>query len=824
MKHRLFAPSLLCVLCALCGSSAFAASPSLGNVMPRGVQRGTEAILAFNGARLGDAKEILLYYPGVSVSKLEVVNDTQVKATVTVAADCRLGEHVARVRTASGISELMTFWVGALPVVQEKEPNSEIAAAQKVPLNVTIAGVVDNEDVDYFAFEAKKGQRVSAEIEGMRLATTFFDPHIAILDSKRFELAATDDSPLLGQDAACSVIIPADGTYYVQVRESAYGGNGACHYRLHLGTFPRPTAVVPAGGKPGEEVELTFLGDPAGPIKQKVKLPATPPPEKFGVFAQDAGGISPSPIPFRLSDLPNVIETEGNNSHATATKVSEMPAALNGVIAKEKEVDHYRFTAKKGQTYDVHCYARRLGSALDSVMYIYQLNGGALIANDDAVGPDSYFRWTVPADGEYVLTVTDHLGKGGPGYFYRVEFTPVQPRLSVTIPKVDIFGYSQERQTITVPRGNRVATLVVANRADVGGDLVLGAEGLPAGLRMDAETMPAIVNAIPVVFEAGADAPVAGTLGHLTATLADPKTKLKGGFEQSIILVGVPNQGVYWKHDVDRAAVAVGEEVPFKVSIAEPKAPLVQNGSMNLKIVAERKNGFKAPLTIFPLFNPPGVGSAASAVIAEGQTETVLPMNAAPNATARKWKTAVIATSDFGKGPVWVSSQLATIEVAPPFVAFAMERAAGEQGKQTDLFCKLTQNTPFAGSAKVVLVGLPPKVTAPELTITKDTKELAFKLAIDKTSPPGQHNNVFCQVYVTHNGETVLHNVGGTQLRIDVPIPPKANEAPKAAAAPPPPKPNDPPAKRLTRLEQLRKEQEEREKAQQGSDKPPEKK
>src|SRR5438105_372330 len=185
--------SALPVLWLAAATTAHAASPTLGGIAPRGGQRGTEAALLFNGARLSDAKEILFYTPGFAVTKLEVVNDSQVKATVKIAADCRLGEHAMRVRTASGISELRTFWVGALPQIDEKEPNSDFAAPQKIPLNVTVNGVIDNEDVDYFAFQAKKGQRVTAEIEGMRLATTFFDPYVAILDSKSFELTASVD-------------------------------------------------------------------------------------------------------------------------------------------------------------------------------------------------------------------------------------------------------------------------------------------------------------------------------------------------------------------------------------------------------------------------------------------------------------------------------------------------------------------------------------------------------------------------------------------------------------------------------------------------------
>ena len=51
-------------------------------------------------------------------------------------------------------------------------------------------------------------------------------------------------------------------------------------------------------------------------------------------------------------------------------------------------------------------------------------------------------------------------------------------------------------------------------------------------------------------------------------------------------------------------------------------------GPFNLKVVAQRKAGFKAPITVLPLVNIPGVGAASAVTIAEGQNETLLPMNA----------------------------------------------------------------------------------------------------------------------------------------------------------------------------------------------------
>jgi hypothetical protein len=792
----------------------------LGSITPRGGQRGTEMAVYFNGARLADAAEILFYSPGFSVSELKVVNDNQVKATIKIAADCAPGEHIMRLRTKTGISEMRTFWVGALPIVAEKEPNSEFDKPQKIPLNVTVEGVVDNEDVDYYAVELKKGQRLSAEIEGMRLGTTFFDPYIAILDSKRFELATSDDSPLNKQDGMCSIVAPADGTYIVQVRESAFGGNGACQYRLHVGSFPRPTAVVPAGGKAGEEIEVTFLGDPTGPIKQKIKLPAKP-DHGFKIYCQDASGISPSGLPFRVIDAGNVIEQEPNDTIQTATKYDvPMPSAFNGVIEKDGDIDFFRFKAKKGETYDVHCYARRLGSPLDSVMVIYNASGGGLISNDDAIGPDSYFRWTVPADGEYLLSITDHLKKGGPTYAYRVEFQPVIATSTVTIPKVAL--YSQERQTIVVHKGNRFATLVSAGRGNWGGDAIFGAEGMPAGMKLLADTVPNGYDVFPVVFEADEKATIGGGFGQLTCVHADPKQKIHSSFSQTAeLIVNAPGQSIYWSPTVSRTAFAVADEVPFKIQIVEPKAPLVQNGSMNLKVVVERKAGFTAPITVYPLWNPPGTSSASAVTIPEKANETLLPMNAASNATAKKWKTAVLASATVGNGPVWVSSQLATIEVATPFVAFNMERTASEQGKDTELFCKVQQMAPFEGKAKVKLFGLPTGVVTTEMEITKETKEFGFKLTVPKTAPAGQHRNLFSQVVLTHQGESVVANTGYSELRIDVPIPPKSGQPPPNPnpVVTKPPEPGKPPEKRLTRLEKLRLEQQEREKGQAGGGK-----
>jgi hypothetical protein len=376
---------------------------------------------------------------------------------------------------------------------------------------------------------------------------------------------------------------------------------------------------------------------------------------------------------------------------------------------------------------------------------------------------------------------------------------------------------NQERQTIAVPKGGRYASLLVANRADFGGPLVMGLGKLPPGVTVAADQMDPGLNVIPVVFEAAPTAATGGFLTTITATHADPMVKVPANTAfDAVFSVSAPGQSIYCRHYTDRTAVAVCEPAPYSIEVIEPKVPLVQNGSFNLRIVAKRAEGFKGAITVYPLWTPPGLGIQGSAVIPEGATECVLPMNAAPGAAVRKWKTAVHAVADAGKGPVWTSSQLFTIDVAAPPLTMTMERPAVEQGQTTQLFCKVAVAVPFEGKAKVTIYGLPAKVTTQVLELTKDSKEVAFPIVADKASPAGKHGGIFAQVVIDRGGELITLNTGGTELRIDVPLPPKvavATPMPMTPTPPPPMPPAGTPEKRLTRLEKLRLEQEEREKA-----------
>jgi len=802
---------ILAAMSLLAGAAApaVAAFPQLSLVLPRGVERGGDRELVFQGARLEGPEEVFLLPAvggpqGLVVTSIEPIDDKSFKVVMHVPAECPPGEQLVQVRTRSGITEFRSFHVGILPVIDEQEPNNTPAEAQSITLEtgggVTVHGIVTGEDQDCFALELEQGARLSVEVEGLRLGSHRFDPLISVLGPEGDVLALVDDHPAALQDGFFSIVAAAAGRHVVQIREAAWGGDGGSRYRLHMGRFPRPSAVHPAGGKAGEKVKVTFLGDARGPVEREIEVPAGPLDETTRILCAE-DGTTPTGLAFRISSLGNTLEHEPNDDLASAT-VADTTTAFNGIIGKPGDVDHFRFTATKGQSFQVECHARRLGSGLDPVVSIHQADGRQLVANDDAGGPDSGFKFDPPADGEYVLRVKDHLGRGQADFTYRVEMLPTTPSLTLSIPRID--RYSQTRQTIFVPRGNRYAVLMNVQRRNFDGELSLEGNELPAGITMHAPRFQPGKTQVPIVFEAAADAPLGGRLVDFQArqvTEPDPEGTrhpdesrgVRGGFiNDADFVLGSPNNTAHYTGRAQRLAVAVIEEVPFRVEIVQPTAPLVRKGRLDLLVKVTRQDGFDKPVTVEFPFRPAGVAANPSLTIPPDQTEGVYQLNANDKAELGTWPVYVLAAGDIG-GTAWVASPVATLEIAEPFTEPQLARASGEQGRTVPMACKLEQVRPFEGEATARLVGLPPESTAPELPFTKDTVELVFEVATTDKTPLGNHKTVFVEI---------LTPVAGAATRMSGPVSELQVAKPAAAQAAAPP----PSVKPLSRLEQLRQQ------------------
>lgn len=778
---------LVGVVLAALHVSAFAAVPRLSSTTPPGGQRGQETTVTLYGARFDSSAEIVFSDAGLKVVKLDAVKTNSIKATIQITKDCELGEHQLRVRTAGGVSELRTFWVGAYPNVSEIEPNNERVKSHQLTLGTTINGTAGGDDVDLFRVEAKQGQRISAEVEGMRLGRAMLDPYLAIRDSDGKILASADDTTLLMQDAFVSVLAPKAGAYYIEMRDGTYSGSETA-YRLHIGSFPRPESVFPLGGPAGEKVSFKFLGGAggaSGDFAKEIKLPAKP-DDRFGAFASQGEDIAPSPNWIRVSAFGNELESEPNDTKESATPYyGKLPIALNGIIAKKSDVDWFKFTAKKGQALDITVFARRLRSPLDSALEIYDAKGARLEGNDDigTGNPDSAVKFNPPVDGEYLLRVRDQYKNGGEEFAYRVEIAPQQPSVVMSIPQV-ARNDSQSRQFIMVPRGGRFATMMSAKRANFGGDLNYAVKDLPTGVTLIADMLPGKQELEPIVFEAAADAPVTGKFVELVAQPTDASKQVTSQFRHDLEFVSGPNNTYYYTTREDALYVAVTEAAPFSIRIEEPKAPLVSFGALDLKVVAERR-GYDGPINVRMMWNPPGVGSLPDITIGKGSNSAIYQLNAKAEVEARKWKIAMIAASgsfernngnDRGSGSaVYVSSQLATLETAEPFVVGSVAPLIVSPGQEAKLVCKLDQKKPFEGKARVHVLGLPEQIAASEAFITSADKEVTIKLTVDAKMPLGSIRNFLCAADVKQNGQIIPHNLAaGAVIRV---VPPKKQVA-----------------------------------------------
>ncbi len=754
----------------LLAMAAQAASPTLGNILPRGGQRGTDVELRFLGTNLADSIDLLWHTPGITFKQVVAAADNEFKCTVTIAPDAPLGRHAVRVRTKSGLSNVFIFSVGALPEIVEAEPNSDAATAQAITMGTTINGVIPPEDVDYFAVELAAGQKIAAEVEAIRLGHELFDAKLRLFAPSGGEVVSEDDTAAMRQDPAFVYVAPEAGKYMVAISEAAYGGSNGYEYRLHIGQFPRPLAVTPMGGAPGAPAKVTWLGDPeltAGEVTVASTLNYT-----ATVVAASDKGFAPTPVAFRASDLPDALEVEPNNTRETAT-AGQGPGAFDGVIGEKGDEDWFAFDGKKDQVFDLRVWAREMGSPLDSVLEVFNADGGGIFGNDDAAGPDSAGRITLPADGRYTLRVRDHLGHGGATFAYRVEMNPPPVKLSLAL-------LNNEPGMIAVARANHAFGLFNVTRVNFDGPIDVEFRDLPPGVTAEFGQIPAGQTQLPVLFHANAEAAPAGALADMIGRWKNGEAVIKGRFDHNIRLILGNNQTVFDFYQPDRVALAVTEDAPFTLEIPQPKVPMPVNGSRYLRVVATRKDGFTAPIQIGAPWLPTGCG-VPGATIAEGQNETQIRLEVRGDAPRGEFPLLVVGEAAGYK----VATPFAKITVEEPWLATEVVETQGELGASVSWPVKVTVAKPFEGQFSMEMLGMPKGITAEAQPLTAATTELTFPVVIAADAPEGKHGPFVYQTKITIEGEETICAMGGAQLKLFKPLPPEL----QAAAPPPPPPP-----------------------------------
>jgi len=756
-------------LCLLVSPMALAASPSLIDVLPRGGQRGTDVELRFVGGSLADAIDLVCHEPGITFKQIISAADAEFKCIVTIAPDAALGRHAIRVRTKSGISNLRIFSVGALPEIMETEPNSDAARAQVVALGITVNGVAQYEDVDYFAVELAAGQKLAAEVEAIRLGQQLFDAKLRLFGPSGGEVLSEDDTAAMRQDAAFVYVASEAGRYMVAVSEAAYGGSDGYTYRLHLGQFPRPLGVTPMGGAPGTPTKVTWLGDPE---LTAAEVTVTSDLNRTG-WVQPANdrGLSPTPFAFRASALPGALEVEPNNAREQAT-AGQGPGAFDGVISQKGDEDWFAFDGLKDQTYDLRVWARELGSPLDSVLELLNPDGGGIFGSDDAVGPDSAGRITLPADGRYTFRVRDHLGHGGVTFAYRVEVTSPSPRFYFSL-------INNEPAMIPVARANHAFALLNVTRANFDGPIDVDFRDLPPGVTITGGQIPAGQTQLPVIISASADAAPIGALADVHGVWKNGDATLEGGFEHTIRMILGNNQTVFDSYQPTRLALAVTEDAPFSIEIVQPKAPMPINSARYLRVVATRKDGFTAPIDLAAPWVPAGCG-IPTAQIPEGQTETQIRLEV--RGDAPRGEIALLVTG--ASAGYLVATPFTKVVVEEPWLALEIGEIQGELGKPLSWPAKLSVAKAFEGQFTFEMLGMPNGVTSEQQPYTAATTDLAFPVTVAAEAPEGKHGPFVFNTKFTIDGEEVVCTLGGAPLKLFKPLPPELQ-----AAAPPPPPP-----------------------------------
>ncbi|MEW6071834.1 MAG: hypothetical protein AB1726_04460 [Planctomycetota bacterium] len=484
-----------------------------------------------------------------------------VRLHVALAPDADPGPRELRLVAAAGVTNPLRFHVGTWPEVREEEPNEGAAATPLGAARPIVAnGQILPGDADRFRFAGRAGESLVVAAQARELipyladaVPGWFQAVLTLRDGNGTELAYVDDWRF-DPDPLLRCVLPADGDYVLEIRDALWRGREDFVYRITLGELPFATCAFPLGGLAG-----------AGPSAARAEC----------TEAASAGDV--------LTLAP--------------------PVTVNGRIDRPGDEDVFRFGGQAGETLVAEVEARRLGSPLDSLLWVTDVAGRELARNDDhpdlAAGltthqADSRLEIAVPADGDYLLHLADAQHQGSEAHAYRLRLGPPRPDfvLLATPSGINVRAGGTAAFTVHVVRRDGFAGAVDLALVDAPAGFVLSGGHVPAGRDEVRVTLsaPEAARACPVPLALEGTARIEGREVRRRAAPADDRT-----------------QAFLYRHLVPAAeflaaVTARGPRVSFRFSPDSP-VRIAPGGTAELRLPGPRRG---APGALrFVLDDPP---------------------------------------------------------------------------------------------------------------------------------------------------------------------------------------------------------------------------
>ncbi len=711
-------------------SACFAAEPDLQTINVRGLQVGGTTTLTIDGDRFGTTPKLLLPFAAKQTVK---PGGTDKKATIDVTLDDAVspGYYNLRLATEGGVSLPVLIGVDKL---SQRPLTPSLESSQ-----IAVTGSVAGSSIAETSFAGKAGQKIIIEVESQRLGGKL-RPVLHLYGPQRRQVAWSWPASGLFGDTRIEATLPSDGTYTVAVHDHEYAGPAPGHFRLKLGQWNSADQFFPPViGKDTKTVELI------GPGPQ-VRVDVPPVSGFYAMLPWPKESSWSGPRPFvQSSNRTEVLELPAS---AKPQELPALPLGVSGRLAAPNEEDRYRLPVTPNSRVKFEVFAERLGSPIDVAFVIRNELGADLVRAEDSPGTlDPVIEYTVPDKVTAIqVAIVDSQGRGSPRGIYRLTAEIIQ------LDSPGDFRLFTPSQRISLPVGGRCLVPVFVERRGSKGPIVLSAEGLPPGSKLENTIIPPGSDGtlINVSLSTGGNATISNWKGRGDTGIERPVVQRGHALEKlqpwlaSELAIAATNEklesfSIDWRNFAADAGLPPAGKLSLPVSVKRPDpatpvrltllssqaAPILNNQpnpNAAIRVESAIELGAKVGDGDMPLLVPADLPAdsyqlAVQAEILTADKRTVLATVYTP------------VRSFAVKLPVLIKVE------SPPHLEATLDPKAGAT---IEVVGRVERQYGFFGDVELTLTGLPAGVRADAVTVKTFQSKFVMKIVLPPNAAAGE--------------------------------------------------------------------------------------